>query len=510
MQQLTRRNAFRVFLLVALTGGIVLYGRYVLSERRDSLVGIVTGDDGPLRDALVRIKGTSVCTRTDDRGRFRLVLPDDPSQRSSCEVTASKAGYFIGSATIADGPLEIDLERHTQTDYEGYAWVDPTPDSQADGNCGNCHSKIYDEWKLTAHATSASGMRLRNLYDGSDSHGNPGRGWNLLATHPEGAGVCISCHAPSARDDDLAVGDLRQVSGVPAQGVHCDFCHKMKSVRLDSLGISHGRFAIDLLRPEKGQLFFGPLDDVDRGEDIHSPLQSQSEHCAGCHEGTLFGVPVYETYSEWSASPAARRGDQCQSCHMKPTGDMSNFAPGAGGIERDPATLASHQLFPGGKATALRHCLQLSTEIAKRQQEIEAKITILPRSIGHRAPTGFVDRHLILVVEAQDEQGKTVSVNGPRLPSSAGSLAGRAGVLFGKQLFGEKGEHPIPFWQPVLRIEDTRLYPEQKYEVLFSLPQGTKSLHIRLLYRHFWEQVALDKDWSDNEIVVHDRLQTID
>ena len=31
---------------------------------------------------------------------------------------------------------------------------------------------------------------------------------------------------------------------------------------------------------------------VDRGEDVYSPLYSQSRYCAACHEGTVFGVHV--------------------------------------------------------------------------------------------------------------------------------------------------------------------------------------------------------------------------
>src|SRR5207248_1591107 len=78
---------------------------------------------------------------------------------------------------------------------------------------------------------------------------------------------------------------------------------------------------------EARQVFFGPLDDADRGDDAFSPLYKQSLYCASCHEGVVFGVPVYTTYSEWLASLAKKAGQQCQDCHMKPTGAMTNFAP---------------------------------------------------------------------------------------------------------------------------------------------------------------------------------------
>ena len=57
---------------------------------------------------------------------------------------------------------------------------------------------------------------------------------------------------------------------------------------------------------------------------------------------------------------AKKRGQHCQDCHMKPTGKMTNMAPGHGGVERDPMTLANHRFFDGSREDMLRRCLQLS------------------------------------------------------------------------------------------------------------------------------------------------------
>jgi hypothetical protein len=137
--------------------------------------------------------------------------------------------------------------------------------------------------------------RLRNLLDGSDWQGNAVHGWSLADEYPEGVAVCWSCHAPSL--GEMASNfDLGHISGVAAQGVHCDFWHMIRATTVDSSGLTHGRFGYELLRPSQGQIFFGPLDDVDRGEDVYSPLQQESRFCAACHEGTLFGVPVYTNW----------------------------------------------------------------------------------------------------------------------------------------------------------------------------------------------------------------------
>src|SRR5262249_55033579 len=155
------------------------------------------------------------------------------------------------------------------------------------------------EWSAGGHARSATGHHFRSLYDGTSWEGKANVGWGLLTQHPDGAGVCSSCHAPALRDDDPALLDLRRVSGVAARGVHCDFCHKVAGFGGDMSGLSHGRFNLRLLRPSQEQLFFGPLDDVDRGEDAYSPLYRDSRYCAACHEGVVFGVHVYSTFSEW-------------------------------------------------------------------------------------------------------------------------------------------------------------------------------------------------------------------
>src|SRR5205823_9129509 len=193
-----------------------------------------------------------------------------------------------------------------------------------------------------------------------------------------------------------------KVRGVDAQGVHCDYCHKVSGDGGGKVGYTHGRYKLDLKRPGEGQLFFGPLDDVDRGEDSYSGFYKESRYCAACHEGVVFGVHVYSTYSEWLDSPARRDGRHCQDCHMKPTGTMTNIAPGKGGIERDPQTLANHRFFAGSREEMLRRCLRVSLEREGDRVTVEVRVD----GVGHRVPTGFIDRQLLLTVEARDGNGR--------------------------------------------------------------------------------------------------------
>jgi hypothetical protein len=464
------------------------------------LTGRVVSESDAVEGAIVRYHGDAHHAVTNANGDFTLPFP-----RPSSRITASKDGYFIAGVAVDAKPLQLSLRKLPDTDNEAYSWIDPTPNAQQAHNCGNCHAQIYDEWKSSAHAHSASNRRFRNLYEGSDWHGRPDVGWNLLKEHPDGAGVCAACHAPTAKPSAELGYDMRQMvkSDSGLSGVHCDYCHKIAGPDEGEVGLTHGRYGLKLLRPAQGQLFFGPLDDVDRDEDTHSPFQRDSRYCASCHEGTVFGVPVYTTYSEWLASPARQHGQQCQHCHMAPTGQMTNIAPGHGGIDRDPATLGNHRFFAGSQLDMLRRCLKLKIESRADGDKQRVTVSIETEGVGHRVPTGFVDRHLVLVVVARDEARKEVQpLEGPHLPDIAGEVHGQPGRLYAKLLKDFDGNGPVPFWRADTRPEDTRLLPGQTETATWQFPATARHLEARLLYRRFWPEVAKAKSWPDNEIEV--------
>ncbi len=481
-----------LLLLLTLLAGlaVVTPSLYVAGQVRDA--------DGPVTGARVRLKGAALTARTDVRGRFRF-----PYSFSGRRVTAWKEGYFIGGSRLSSSPV-IHLTRLPAVDNDTYEWVDPAPNPAASHNCANCHAEIYREWSHSAHAYSVTGRRFRNLYEGTDWHGNAHVGWGLLTQYPDGAGVCASCHAPATK-----AYDLRQVQGVAERGVHCDYCHKIASVAEGTIGLTHGRFNLRLLRPLEGQLFFGALDDVDRGEDAYSPLYRDSRYCASCHEGIVFGVHVYSTFSEWQVSPAARQGRQCQDCHMKPTGRMTNMAPHHGGIERDPNTLANHRFFDDSQDAMLRRAIKTSVRFERQPGKVRAWVRLWAEGVGHRLPTGFVDRHLVLVVEGQASDGRTVPLKaGPQLPALVGEeLAGRPGRLYARVLRDFEGRSPVPFWlaspDPPL---DTRLTPGKTEEDFFDFPTTLTRLCLRILYRRFWPEVVRSKQWPDNDLLVSEHV----
>jgi Cytochrome c554 and c-prime len=418
-------------LLTALLGFLVC--RPFPHLRTPTLFGIVTDDRGnALPEAHIRIKAQTPSFLTDKQGRFRL--PGRPGTR----LTAAHPGFRIGGI-LATGKLAHLVLQPIPEDTETYQWVSPDADPATDHACANCHVALHREWSDSAHARSATGRRFRNLYEGTDWKGNAHVGWSLTRDKPDGIAVCTACHAPTA--SGKARFDLTRINGVAARGVHCDYCHKIADVEDGRGGLNFGRFTHRLVRPAQGQLFFGPLDDVDRGEDVYSPLYRDSRYCASCHEGVVFGVHVYSTYSEWLSSPAGRSGRQCQDCHMAPTGTMTNLAPGHGGVERSPATLGNHRFFQPSQEAMLARCLKLDFATRRLSGSVRVDVSLRAEDVGHRVPTGFVDRQLLLVVEASDAAGRPVEVRtGPRLPSSVGpALMRRAGRLHARQLRDETG-----------------------------------------------------------------------
>jgi hypothetical protein len=383
-------------------------------------------------------------------------------------------------------------------DNRDYEWQSP-------GACAKCHAEIHREWRQSAHARSAVNPKFLSLYAGTDGKSSMQKTWNVRFEHPDGAAVCATCHAPTLTSPTLEY-DVREADGIHKSGIHCDYCHKVADAPTDKIGTRFGRDGLLQLRPPNGiQLFFGPLDDaVRKGESFaHAPFYKESRYCASCHEGTVFGVHAYGTYSEWLESPAKAQGKQCQDCHMKPTGQMTNFAPGKGGIERDPWRLASHQT-PGGSLEMLRQALVLELAMDKGMVRVE----ITAKNVGHRVPTGFPDRHLILVIMAADMNGRPVELmSGPCLPTSAGSWSGQPGVLFAKQLFNEN-ERVLPFWLPVEKTIDTRLIPGMMARNTFVFGDRIDRVTAQVWYRRFWQQIADSRGWRDNDLLVAERNAT--
>ena len=189
---------------------------------------------------------------------------------------------------------------------------------------------------------------------------------------------------------------------------------------------------------------------------------------------------------------------------------MTNFAPGVGGIERDPSTLPGHTLMPGGHRAMLQACIDLTAECRAEEDAYRLSLQLLAHDVGHHVPTGFIDHHLILVVEATGGSGEAIEIQGPRLPAAAGDFAGRAGELLAKRLISADGQSPVPSWRAGGTIRDNRLEPGEPRTIRFKIPRSARRVRARLLYRRFWHATAVEKGWPDQTLEVIDQTWSLE
>jgi nitrate/TMAO reductase-like tetraheme cytochrome c subunit len=467
------------------------------------LIGVVADDNGPVAGAQVQVPGTDRIQTTGSSGRF-LFWKSEPE----FVVTAWKDGYYIGQLKSDAKSRRIELHRLPSEDFE----EDERKVVAGHGRlgCSSCHKSITDEMEFGAHGRTGGTF---NLFYGGIAPKKSAQSWTLLDERPEGSEVCASCHAPIKSNwQDMSYAAPKLDPPVQLHGaIGCSFCHSVVGAARGEVGIAHGVYGLEFLRPKDRDVVFGPHKDAAREDTAYSPFQKQSRLCASCHEGVVFGVRVYETYSEWQESPAAKEGKQCQDCHMKPTGKMTNMAPGHGGVERDPNTLANHRFFDGSQQDMLKACLNLDLSVNRDADRIRARIEIVANGVGHRVPTGLPDRNLALVVEAFDADGNPVpAMNGATLPNLVGpELKGKSGMLFAKVLKDWEGNSPVPFWRAAPEFDDSRLTPGQTERLEFAFPPSAVSIRARLIYRKFWPEVIKQKGWLDTASVVADKTQIV-
>jgi tetratricopeptide (TPR) repeat protein len=194
--------------------------------------------------------------------------------------------------------------------------------------CGQCHAKIYQEWRESAHANSfRTPWYTKNVNLLIDQKGI------AFSRHCEG------CHNPVA----LFSGALSTGSKVPRpfdeEGVTCVTCHAIERVQATRGLGSYVLGTPSALVDEKGEPVAGMpapaeiLAHLDRHRAaVQHTVMSTPEFCGSCHKANLpqslngyKWLRAFTTYDEWQQSgwsgqtpisffkPPAK---SCQTCHM--------------------------------------------------------------------------------------------------------------------------------------------------------------------------------------------------
>ncbi len=543
--------------------------------------GIVrSANSEPLDGATVRIRAIGDSTTTDSDGRFTLT---GFAPAFKVRVTAWADGYYVAGRAVWpwDREISLTLTPYSVPDNASYSWISPavearnewetlnirarldptaalTPDTlffkAANGltlGCRDCHGEtIYNQWVSGAHALGFNNTRFAGMYSGTDvtgQHQSPltrfgfsrdygrfplrpdltqpyyGPGYKL--DFPDTAGNCAACHLPAAALAAPYGTDPNTVTGVDALGSHCDFCHKIADVRLNpDTGLPYenmpGVLSLVMMRPSpEKQIFFGPYDDVDAGTDTYLSLQRQSQYCAACHTASFWGVPVYQSFAEWLASPYSdpATGQTCQDCHMKPDGITTNFAPGRAGQERDPDEIFTH-IFPGASNEALlQNSVTMTTTAHNEGSTVTVTVDVINDKTGHHVPTDSPLRHMILLVRVTDGQGQASSLlDGSTVPEwggvgdpAQGYYAGLPGKAFAKVL-SELWTEVTPtgaYWNPPRVMSDNRIpaFAADTSTYTFAAPEsGGVTVEVRLIFRRAYRQLMDWKGWDVPDIVMEE------
>lgn len=520
--------------------------------------GVVRDASGTVSGATVRVQRTALAVTTGRDGTFTLPAAVSHSPLS---LTAYAPGYYIAGpfrALPGSAHIDISLKKHPARDHQGYEWVAATSSAEREFNCQNCHADSgakdsalpFDEWIKDAHGTSVQNRRFLSMYNGTDLSGarrspptprgvhsdygsfplppdpsKPYFGPGFKLDFPASDGNCAACHAPAAAVTAPYGTDFNSVTGSGREGVTCDFCHKIWSVRLaSSTGLPYpgmpGVLSISFRRPAPGsQLFIGPYDDV-AGEDTYSPLQRRSQICAPCHYGQFWGVQVYNSFGEWLASSYADpvSGETCQDCHMPRRGSALVARRDKGAGDRDPQTVYSH-LMPGTSDIALlRDTAVLRVNGQRAGDGIQVRVQVTNAKAGHHIPTDHPARNVILVVSATDAAGRELrQLSGPVIPDWGGKgneradYAGRPGKIFAK-ILEELWTGVVPtaaYWNPTRLREDTRLAAKatDTTDYQFAAPENGGRVAVRaiLVFRRAFKTLDKQKGWAAPDILMNEQ-----
>ncbi len=542
---------------------MVLIPAFLIAKTGDATIsGMVSDEHGPVSGATVRIQATDNETITDDRGRFELsgLAPEE-----AVTVSAWKHAYYSakveGVVPPASG-IELRLIRYQTDDNPDYEWMPPIAPAGKD-SCASCKPAVTQLWLDNAHAGAAGNTRFLTMYNGTDAQGNqspltrfgysrdygsfplrpdptqPYYGPGYKLDFPDTQGNCAACHTPGAAVDAPYGTNPNSLSGADTFGVHCDFCHKVADITLNpETGLPFenmpGVLSMDVRRPfpddpERYQLFFGTFDDDNvPEEDTYLPLIEQSQFCAPCHFGVFWDTLIYNSFGEWLESPysdpAFEDAQTCQECHMPAPSILdneviTNVAPNAGGVERDPMDIHAHLQLGAMDEDFLSDAVSLTASAHLDGPDLVVQVTITNEKAGHHIPTDSPLRHMILLVDVTDPQGNSLpQVDGPTVPvwggegnPEQGYYGGEPGTAYAK-ILEELWTEVAPtgaYWNPTRILSDNRIpalgsdttvYIFQASEVLGE--HSEVSIVVKLLFRRAFIELMDLKGWDVPDIVM--------
>lgn len=344
------------------------------------------------------------------------------------------------------------------------------------GICAQCHNDIQDSagndvsiikaWQTTMMANATRDpfwqAKVRSELNRTPSQEN------IIND------TCTRCHAPMANEEarkqhtpvqaifEHGILDQRNAFyNLAMNGVSCSLCHQISPNAPfgTETGFS-GNFVIDEFPTQQERLIYGPFKDLltqpmltfARFRPVYSEHIKSSELCASCHDlttpytdeqGNVLSqdasteFPEQMPYSEWLHSDFSKT-DSCQQCHMQRShGVIISSQPPNLDTQRDDfaqhSFLGSNRLMlsilqdyrktlgvtPKDFSQSLRHAQELLNDAAEldlsdvtlNQETLNFHLNIHSKT-GHKLPSGYPSRRVIVHVTVRDAQNNIVFETG--------------------------------------------------------------------------------------------------
>lgn len=371
--------------------------------------------------------------------------------------------------------------------------------------CNNCHERLVSEHSHSTHAAAFSDPVFQaQLY---------GQLLPRAAKDPslqKEADSCLGCHSPITflQHSGRAVPSTRVDRGLA--GVTCDFCHTVRGYK----GATPGN-ANYISVP--GELKLGGMKIGGDWHHGYSKLITTSEFCAICHTTqNSHGVALRTTYDEWKESVYAKRGVQCQDCHMTERGFLVDGEPKyssqpiaklTGGITAPPAREHAHShRFPGAHSQQ-QVTNALSLNVAPwprplvRGETIQIGIDVVNANVGHRIPTGSVELRAVWlevrVATSDDDPGVVLKARSLQLAGAPLDVVG--GSELERQLLREDAPAGSRVYRAVF-LDEKGLPTLTNYEarkLLFDNRLGAAEVR-----REVYDYVVPERLEEDNDLHV--------
>ncbi len=298
---------------------------------QDSAVGAVSDGDS----ASTPTGASSAHQQLDGGAQSASETPPTNSEVSAPAPTEPTQPIFSAPAPVGDlpaPPAGLSNVAESTTTASKPA-VDPHLELFAKNNypsareCAQCHEEIYKDWSVSAHAYAAVSpmfhkfeQKLNDLSQGTVGY------------------FCMRCHAPIATALCASRAEpLWNLPEVAREGITCIACHRVQYAygksngerRIETGdifapvlgGIGGDGVAAAIHRKDELKVKTSP-DEKGPGQNLHvagvffEPL-TKSEFCTPCHQVAVHpGIKLEVVWEQYRASPACKKGIQCQDCHM--------------------------------------------------------------------------------------------------------------------------------------------------------------------------------------------------